>query len=83
MADNKREIIIAFAEKVADSSFPVTREQFGRVDRIYQEYERIINERGIKNGEIDVAHKIIEEAYQERLKNHTFIEDVRWHGLEA
>lgn len=83
LADNKREIIISFAEKVVDDDFPVTREQFGRIDRIYQEYERIIDERGIKNGEIDVAHKIIEEAYQVRLKNHTFIEDVRWHGLEA
>ena len=82
LADNKREIIISFAEKVVDDDFPVTREQFGRIDRVYQEYERIINERGIKNGEVDVAHKIIEEAYQYRLVNHSFIEDVRWHGLE-
>ena len=82
LVDNKRETIISFAEKVSDDGFPATREQFTRIDRIYQEYERIISERGLKNGEVDVAYKIIEEAYQTRLKNHTFIEDVRWHGLE-
>lgn len=81
--DNKRDTIISFAEKVCDDSYPATREQFNRVFKIYNEYERIIDERGITNGEVDVAHKIINEAYQERLKNHTFIEDVRWHGLEA
>lgn len=82
LVDNKRETIISFAEKVSDDDFPATREQFTRIDRIYQEYERIISERGLKNGEVDVAYKIIEEAYQSRLKSHTFIEDVRWHGLE-
>lgn len=81
--DNKRDTIISFAEKVCDDSYPATREQFNRVFKIYNEYERIIDERVITNGEVDVAHKIINEAYQERLKNHTFIEDVRWHGLEA
>lgn len=82
LLDNKRETIITFAEKVADSSYPATREQFTRILKIYSEYEKIIEERGLTNGEIDVAHKIINEAYQERLKAHTFIEDIRWHGLE-
>lgn len=81
--DNKRDTIIGFAEKVCDDGYPATREQFNRVFKIYNEYERIIDERGMTNGEVDVAHKIINEAYQARLKNHTFIEDVRWHGLEA
>lgn len=82
LVDNKRETIISFAEKVSDDDFLVTREQFTRINRIYQEYENIISERGLTNGEVDVAYKIIGEAYQTRLKNHTFIEDVRWHGLE-
>ena len=80
--ENKRETIIAFAEKVCDDDFPATREQFSRIFKIYEEYERIIDERGLTNGEVDVAYKIINESYQVRLKNHTFIEDVRWHGLE-
>ena len=83
LLDNKRETIIAFAEKVCNDDFPSTREQFTRIFKIYEEYERIIKERGLTNGEIDVAYKIINESYQVRLKNHTFIEDVRWHGLEV
>lgn len=82
LLDNKRETIIAFAEKVADNSFPATREQFTRIFRVHEEYERIIKERGLTNGEIDVAYKILEESYQYRLLHHSFIEDVRWHGLE-
>lgn len=82
LLDNKRETIIAFAEKVCNDDFPATREQFTRILKIYSEYERIIGERGLTNGEIDVAHKIIQESYQHRLLNHTFVEDVRWHGLE-
>ena len=83
LLDNKRETIIAFAEKVCDDKFPATREQFHRILKIYSEYEKIIDERGLTNGEIDVAHKIIQESYQQRLVNHSFIEDVRWHGLEG
>lgn len=82
IVDNKRDAIISFAEKVSDDDFRATREQFTRIFKIYEEYERIISERGLTNGEIDVAYKIINEAYQVRLKNHTFIEDIRWHGLE-
>ena len=82
LIDNKRETIIAFAEKVSNDDFPATREQFTRILKIYSQYEKIIDERGLTNGEIDVAHKIIQEAYQHRLVHHTFIEDVRWHGLE-
>lgn len=82
LVENKRDTIINFAEKVSDNDFPVTREQFTRIDRIYQEYEKIIKERNVPNGEIEIAHKIIEESYQTRLKNHSFVEDVRWHGLE-
>lgn len=82
LIDNKRDTIINFAEKVSDDSFPVTREQFTRIDRIYQEYERIIHDRNLTNGEIEIAYKIIKEGYQIRLRNHSFVEDVRWHGLE-
>ena len=67
LIDNKRETIIAFAEKVSNDDFPATREQFTRILKIYSQYEKIIDERGLTNGEIDVAHKIIQEAYQHRL----------------
>jgi hypothetical protein len=75
--DSKRNYIIDFAARVSDKAKPVTREQFRRAFKIHNEYESIIEEHGISNGEVDVAMKIINEAYETHMKNHTFIEDVR------
>lgn len=75
--DNKREAIIDFAARVIDENVPVTHEQFNRAFKLYGEYEAIIKEQNMTNGEIDVAHRIIKEAYENHLRNHTFIEDVR------
>lgn len=75
--ENKRTAIIDFAARVVDENVPVTHEQFNRAFKLHREYEAIIKEQGMTNGEIDVAYRIINEAYENHLKNHTFIEDVR------
>ena len=75
--DTKRNTIINFASKVADDSYPVTREQFNRVFKEYKEYEDIIEKNGRTNGEVDIAIRIIQESYEKHTKNHSFIEDVR------
>lgn len=75
--DNKRNTIIDFASRVANSNSYFTREQFNRVFKIYHEYENIIEEQGLTNGEVDVAYRIIEEAYMDCMRNDTFIEDLR------
>ena len=77
LIDNKRTAIIDFAARVVDESAPVTHEQFKRALKLYDEYEAIIKEKNMKNGEIDIAHRIIMESYENHLRNHTFIEDVR------
>lgn len=77
LIDNKRNTIIDFASKVIDEKFPVTKEQFNRIFKIYEEYEDIIKENGLTNGEVDIAIRIIRESYSGHLKNHTFIEDIR------
>ena len=77
LIENKRSVIIGFAELVIDESKPVTREQFNRVFKMYQEYEGIISENGLTNGEVDVAIQIIKDAYENHMRNHSFIEDVR------
>lgn len=81
LIDNKRNTIIDFASKVIEESYPVTKEQFNRVFRIYKEYEDIIEENGLTNGEVDIAIRIIREAYEKHLKTHTFIEDVRGYNI--
>lgn len=77
LIDNKRNMIIAFAEKVIDENAPVTREQFKRIFKLHEEYEEIIEENDLTNGEIDIAYRIITESYEKHMRNHTFIEDVR------
>ena len=54
--DNKRSQIIDFASMVSDDNVPVTREQFNRILKMYNDYERIIEENGMTNGEIEIAH---------------------------
>ena len=77
LIDNKRTAIIDFAARVVDENTPVTHEQFKRALKLYDEYEAIIKEKNMKNGEIDIAHRIIMESYENHLRNRTFIEDVR------
>lgn len=77
LLDSKRNMIIDFASKVSEESYPVTKEQFNRIFRIYEEYERLIEENNMTNGEVDIAHRMIIESYENHMKNHSFIEDKR------
>ncbi len=75
--EGKRNAIISFASYVADGNNIVTREQFRRVLKTYDEYEDILEENGMTNGETEVAIRIIREAYEVHMHNHTFLEDIR------
>lgn len=75
--EQKRDTILSFASKVIDENYPVTREQFKRIFKIHKEYEEIIEQNNITNGEVDIAFRIITEAYEKHMKNRTFIEDIR------
>ena len=75
--NDKRHLIIDFASRVSNSDTIVTREYFNRIFKTYQEYENMIKKEGLTNGEVDVAYHIIVEAYEERLSNHSFLEDKR------
>lgn len=75
--DNMRNTIINFASIAIDESKPVTREQYNRIFKMYQEYENMIRDNNMVNGEIDIAHRMIMESYEKRMRAHSFIEDVR------
>lgn len=77
LIEHKRSAIIDFASRVIDENNPVTREQFNRIFRIHTEYDNIIKSQNLTNGEVDIAYRIITEAYATHMKNHTFIEDIR------
>lgn len=81
LIDSKRTIIINFAQYVIDENAPVTREQFHRIFRIYEEYEAIIEANNMTNGEVDISYRIITESYEKHMRNHTFVEDLRGYDV--
>lgn len=81
LIDSKRNAIINFAHLVIDEDKPVTREQFNRVFKLYEEYEEIIEKNGLTNGEVDIAIRIIKEAYESRMRSHSFVEDIRGYNI--
>ncbi len=74
---NSRDRIIDFATKVENQNTMVSREEFNRIFKVYDRYEKFLKERELKNGEVDINYQIIKESYEEHLRNHTFIEDKR------
>lgn len=81
LIESQRNSIIDFASKVVDENYSVTREQFNRIMKLYKDYENLIAQNGLTNGEVDIAYRIITESYETHLKNHTFIEDIRGYGV--
>lgn len=74
--EDSRDRIIGFAEKVADPHCVVSHEQFRRVFRIYDDYERFLEEHNRTNGEVDESIETIRRAYRHRQETHTFAEDI-------
>ena len=72
-----RNRIIDFASKVINENIAVSREEFNRIFKIYDEYEAILEKYGKTNGEVEISIGIIREAYEGHMRNHTFIEDLR------
>ena len=75
--ESKRREILHFASYVSKETNPVTREQFNRIFKIHKEYEELIKEYNLTNGEVDIAFRIISESYENHLRNQSFIEDIR------
>ncbi len=80
--ENMRSSILDFAGRVAKEEYPATREQFNRIFKQYAKYEKTIEENNLTNGEVDVAHRIIQEAYETRLRDRSFIEDIRGYSVK-
>ena len=72
-----RNRIIDFASKIANESVAVSREEFNRIFKTYNDYEAILEKHNKTNGEVDIAISIIKDSYAAHMKNHSFIEDVR------
>lgn len=78
---SSRDRIIDFAAKVGNEESAVSREEFNRIFKVYKEYEDFLEEHDRTNGEIDIAMHIIRESYEQHMKKHSFIEDVRGYNV--
>lgn len=58
--------IINFSARLDDN---VRQDQFKHVFNLYEEYQRLLEETGMVNGQTDVAMSVIEEVYKKRLKD--------------
>jgi len=74
---SSRDRIIDFATKVVDEKSPVSREEFNRIFKVHEKYEKFLEDHKMTNGEVDIAYRIIRESYETHMRNHTFIEDIR------
>lgn len=72
-----RNRIIDFASKVANENVIMSKEEFNRIFKVYKEYEDVLEKHHMTNGEVDIAYRVIVEAYEERLRDRTFLENVR------
>lgn len=78
LIENKRSEIISFASYVSNEKNPVTHDQFNRIYKLDAEYEAILKENKKTNGETTASMRIINEAYETHMRNHSFVEDTRW-----
>lgn len=75
--ENSRDRIIDFAAKTVDENVMLSREEFNRIFKVYKKYETFLERHNLTNGEVDIAHRIINESYEKYMKKHLFLEDVR------
>lgn len=74
---SSRDRIIDFGTLVADGEKIVSREQFHRIFKVHEDYDQFLKKRNLKNGETDIAMRVINESYATHMREHTFLEDVR------
>lgn len=80
---SSRDRIIDFATKVSDEDSIVSREEFNRIFKVYNQYETFLEERGLTNGEVDIAYRMIKESYENHMKHHSFIENIRGYEINT
>lgn len=75
--NTNRHRILDFASRVVHEDSIVSREEFNRIFKVYDEYESTLEKHNLKNGEVDIAIRVIRESYADRLKENNFLEDKR------
>ena len=60
--------IINFATNIAAGK-ECTQEAYNHCFKTYEKYERILEENGLENGQVEISMEVINESYKEKLKH--------------
>lgn len=64
--DDYRWEIINFATRIAEGR-PCNRDSYKHCLRTYEKYEKLLEENGLENGEVEISMEIINESYKKKL----------------
>lgn len=65
--DDMRWEINNFATKVSEGS-PCNKDSFTHCIHTYEKYEKILQENGLENGEVEISMELINDIYKQKLK---------------
>ena len=65
--DDYRWEIINFATRISDKK-ECNKESYKHCIRTYEKYEKLLEEYNLKNGEVDISMELINESYEQKLK---------------
>ena len=65
--DDMRWEINNFATNVSEGK-PCNKDGFKHCIHVYEKYEKILEENGLENGEVEISMEIINDAYKQKLK---------------
>lgn len=66
--DDMRWEINNFANKIADGK-RCNKDSYQHCLKTYQKYERILDNNGLENGEVEISMELINDSYKEKIKN--------------
>ena len=74
---HSRDRIFDFAGKCGSDDAVISKEEFHRIFKVHKKYEDFLAQHNMENGEVDSAFAIIQQAFEYRIKHHSFLEDIR------
>lgn len=66
--DDMRWEINNFATNVSEGK-PYNKDSFKHCIHVYEKYEKILEENGLENGEVEISMELINEVYKQKLKD--------------
>lgn len=71
---NCRTTILDFSTRVCKPDYLTTKDEFRRIFKVHEDYEKFLKSIGEKNGEINDAMEVIHAEYRECLRENKFLE---------